>query len=275
MRSVTLSSVFVLLACSTPGWAYLGSPPAWQQLAAADCVVVGRLVAIEEKVETPQEFNPTAKVNWHVGLVKISDPVWNARGLTHVRIGFLAPGNGQRSLSAEYQSKDTCFILKRHPTEPFFMPNGWNEGVFSSDRDADQFRKWVAVLKRYGSLLQDPQAGLRSKDADDRLTAAALLLARYSAARNLGKASRPEPIPADESRLILETILKADWNKREGNWENILPFDLATSLCLTDKDNWPPAAFKHQKGIITKEATKKWLEENVGGYRIQRYVPQQ
>jgi hypothetical protein len=272
MRSWLLS-MLLLLAGSVPARAYIGPPPAWQQLAAADCVVVGRLVAIEEKVETTHEYDAKQKTTWYVGLVKISDPLWSAQGLTHVRIGFLAMGNGERSLSCLKSGKDNCFILHRHPTEPFFITNGWVDGAVCDDRDGDDFRKWVAVLKRYGKLLEDPQAGLRAKDADDRLTTAALLLARYQQARHTGQKTQAEPIPAEESKLILETILKGDWNQQDGNWEKVTPFRLVCSLYLTEKDNFPPAAFKHQKGIISKEASQKWLEENMDVYRIQRYVP--
>jgi hypothetical protein len=39
-------------------------------------------------------------------------------------------------------------------------------------------------------------------------------------------------------------------------------------LGLTAKDFWtPPANFKD-----TPEAAKKWLKDNAGAYRIQRYV---
>lgn len=267
-----LLAILVLLTGPAAGRAYLGPPPLWQQLAASDCVVVGRLVAMEEKVETAHDYNGK-QVEWYVGLVKISDPLWNARGLTHVRVGFLAPGNGERSLSHVAPGKDSCFILQRHPTEPFFTTNGWVDGIVHDDREPADFQKWVAALKRYGQLLADPPAGLAAKDADDRLATAALLLARYGAPQYSGKKCQPEPISAEESRLILQTILKGDWMLKEDNGDTITPYRLATTLCLAAGPSFPPAAFKHQKGTITKEATRKWLEENVDVYRIQHYVP--
>jgi len=267
-------SVLLLFAAASPGRAYIGPPPLWQQLAASDCVVVGQLVAMEEKVQTAHDYRANEQVEWFVGLVKISESVWNARGLTHVRVGFLGPGNGERSLTHLPAGKDTCFILQRHPTEPFFLTNGWVDGIVHDDREPEDFRQWVATLKRYGKLLEDPQAGLAAQDADDRLTTAALLLAHYRAPRYTGRKYRAESLPAEESKLILETILKADWTVREGDWERVTPFRLFCSLNLTAKDNFPPAAFKHQKGVVSKEASRKWLEENAGVYRLQRYVPE-
>jgi hypothetical protein len=76
-----------------------------------------------------------------------------------------------------------------------------------------------------------------------------------------------EPIDAEESKLILQALAQADWTKP------VTPMDVSAQrvfnqLNLTAKDGWT-------RPKVAKEfptAAKKWLQENAGKYRIQRYA---
>ena len=114
-------------------------------------------------------------------------------------------------------------------------------------------------------------SGLKTKTADDRFQAAALLLQHYRTVQPGGKL---EPIAADESKLILEAIADGNWNVRPifrpGRAVQPTPQTVFFMLGLQAKDGWvQPKNFQE-----FPEAAKKWLKDNAGSYRIQRFVAQ-
>src|SRR5262249_54748058 len=79
-------------------------------------------------------------------------------------------------------------------------------------KNADAFKVELAEAQRCARLLEAPEAGLTSKDADERLLTAGLLILKYRTARD--GAGAFEPADAKLSRLILLTLADADWNKQ-------------------------------------------------------------
>jgi hypothetical protein len=267
-----LVSLVALYAQTEPARAYIGWPPLYHQVGAADCVVVGKVMAIEEKTVTVRNApNSDRTTTYWVALVKITDPLWEPLGLTHVRVALMSSSVGVHPVLPVGQ--EACFMLHRHFEEPFFLVPSWPPNSMVPRGDDDQaFAKGVARLKRYGRLLTNPSAGLQSKDSDERLLTAALLLTRYRGGPVARGATTTQPIDAEQSRLILEALRTADWAKQGGELEGDSPVLLFWRLGLTDKDDWPPAPFKNQKGMYSQEAAKKWLEIHAATYRIQRFV---
>lgn len=276
MRSATLA-VTALLLVSRPASAYVGAPPLWRQLATSDCALLGRVEAYEESVRATLYPGGGPQQTFHVALVRITAPIWNTAGLTHVRVGFLAEA-GTRTPRWVSVGHEVCLILERHHDEPFFVPNGWAESAaVKEEQDAVHYALHVLALQCWGAVLENPDRSLRSSNGEERLHAAALLLARYrSYPRHQGTKAASEPIPAEQSRLILESLAKADWTRPFPS-DQIEPFGVFTMsfLNLQDKDNWPPKDFKHQKGMFSVPAVRSWLDTNAATYRIERYVPAQ
>src|SRR5262249_263148 len=151
-------------------------------------------MAIEEKAVTARDYpGSTRTTTYWVALVKITDPLWEPLGLTHVRVALMPTGAGSHPVLPVGQ--EACFMLRRHFEGPFFVVPSWPpESLVSKGDDEQSSAKWVARLKRYAKLLDDPKASLQSKDADERLLTAALLLSRYRVvppARGDNKATQP------------------------------------------------------------------------------------
>jgi hypothetical protein len=117
--------------------------------------------------------------------------------------------------------------------------------------------------------MDDPIASLKSASAADRLDTAAMLLARYRSIRPGQKGAKQEPIPAEESKLILEAIRKADWKAPNAQGAN--PILLFQRLGLTPQDGWKQAQFKNFQQEFPPLA-QKWLETHAGTYRIKKFV---
>jgi hypothetical protein len=228
-------------------------PSVAENIGKADVVVIGKVTAIEAKtVKTPQgEFG--------VAVVKIETPVVGAKGLTHVKVGIRG---GDQRLKVGSQA---CLYLHRVQGEGLLIPQAFFDVVASED--AANFAKQGEALKRCARLLADPTAALKSKDANERFTAAALLVLRYRAPK---PGAKQEAVPAAESKLILEALADADWTRNDA----ALRLNAQTvffRLGLSPTDGWmQPGNFQELPA-----AAKKWLKDNAGKYTLKRTVPVQ
>jgi hypothetical protein len=126
-------------------------------------------------------------------------------------------------------------------------------------------RIWYSrALRR---TLADPKKALGSKDAMERMFTASMLIHGYRTPRAVYAGEpRTEPIEADLSKLILETLAAADWNTPSAA---VGPYGSFIRLGLTDKDGWTqPNDFKE-----FVPAARKWLREHADSYRIRRVRP--
>lgn len=264
----------------------IGPVPVPQRVAQAEMVIVGKVTAIEQKAIKTQRFPGDAQpMEYSIAVVKVDEALSGAKGLTHVKVGFLPaqggapvpPGDtdGQikriRPIRPPFRGaepvtlvkdQEVCLFLQQHHKESFYVIA--NNGAV--DRKADNFAQEVAEAKKYGQLLNDPMTGLKSKDAEERFKTAALLLTRYR--QPLVGASKQEPIDAAESKLILEALAGADWTPRPGKFGDFHPQTSFFQLQLTPKDGWTqPTDFQQ-----LADSAKEWLKSNAGTYRIQRFV---
>jgi hypothetical protein len=169
-----------------------------------------------------------------------------------------------------------CFLLQKQGDETFYRPvdRSYNDYIAKTDKECD---KKVAFVKHALKLLDDTDAGLKSKDGADRLLTAYMLLSRFQAAA--GPKAKTEPIDATQSKLILEAIEGADWSQPDTQGEPTTPRGVFTQLRLTPKDGWnaPQQGPNQDVRVFMKEwdaAAQKWLKDNCASYRIQRWVPE-
>src|SRR5207302_1891396 len=80
------------------------------------------------------------------------------------------------------------------------------------DKQAPTFDKDLEAAKKYAKMLADPDKSLKSKDTEERLTAAAMLISKYRSPQPSATPPKEEPIDADRSKLILNALADADWS---------------------------------------------------------------
>lgn len=273
--SVLTAAVFVV-----PAPAGLPVPPAGTDLrqcagasALADRVVIGRVAAVEkDQIKAKPIPGVTHHVTYEIFRLAVTETLAGDKAVTEVRIGGVVSDTSKVSDPEPIQmpnpvAKDAegLYFLERHHSGEFytilhFVPKYYGK---SFDRDAKDAR-------RYLKLLADPLVSLRSKEPDDRLTTAVLLLTRHQAFRS----AKTVPIPARESKLILGALAEVDW----GHDQNapLHPYQVTHAL-------WRHSQIQAMKaGEVFKEPVlpgktfaeqsdflRKWVEKNRDTYRIE------
>jgi hypothetical protein len=236
----------------------------------AECIIVGKVTSIEDKSVDALPFpGATEKAPYTVAVVKVDDAILGAKGLTHVRVGFRPP-QGERFRPFTFQlekDQEVCLVLQSHHDQSFYTSSFFFDAI-DKKKNAEQYDKDVAALKKFSKLLADPKPGLTSKNAQERLETAAMLVAKYRTQRP-GTMPKTEALDAEESKQILKILADADWRMHAlGHTNDIQPLQVFQSLGLTDKDGWtPPKDFAE-----FRPAAQKWLKDNAEKYRIQRFV---
>jgi hypothetical protein len=283
MRKIALAAAVLALAAVPAAAMRIAPPSTMQKVASADAVVVGKVTAIDEKtIKAPRFPGDKMLGEFRVATVKIEMPLLGVKGLTHVKVAWMPPppppppgrpggpiriGGGRGPVVNLQKGQELLLFLKKLPKENVYTAASYFDVV---EKKTPGFDAEVAEVKKYGKLLADPMAGLKAKSADDRFQTAALLLFRY---RTFQQGGKLEPIPAQESKLILEAFADADWNAkpvtRPGPFQRqATPQTTFYLLGAQPKDGWvQPQNFQQ-----FPDAAKKWLKDNAGTYRIQRYV---
>lgn len=260
------------------------APPGPVRTAQSDAIVVGRVVAHEDK-DIEVMLPGGGKQTYRIAIVNISENVKGMKDAKSVRVGFFPPakggpgdpavppvirpirpgigGFGPANLSV---GQDGLFFLTKHPKENFYTAPTFNHAVARSaptfDKDLDEAKKTVKIL-------ENPMESLKSANAEERFNTAALLITKY---RQVAVPSgKTEAIGAEESKLILKGL-------RDGNWEVGGRFDrqnawmLFNQLGLTEKDGWKvPMVVRDVREL--HKAAQEWLDKHADTYRIQRLIP--
>jgi hypothetical protein len=253
-------------------------PPGPARVAQADTLIVGRVVALEDKDIPASPFaGAPNKVNYRIAVVKVNEAIKGAKGKDTIRVGFQAPGGPGRPGGpiirpgigrlnvALTVGQDGLFYLAKHHQENFFVLPAFYS--FSSSQNPD-FAKEVALSKKLIKLLDDPMTALKSKDREERFLAASTLISRYRSPRP--GFNKTEAVNADESKLILGALAEADWSQ-PFQFGKEHPIQLFNQLNLTKADGWtPPQQVKTPQDF--QNAARDWVRANMDTYRIQRYV---
>jgi hypothetical protein len=264
--------------------------PIYQRVGNADAIVVGKVTAIAEKSVTAKTVpNANFAVEYKVATVKISEALTGVKGLTQINVAFQVVNNNRPNGPARGPirprpifnppsltvGQEALMFLNKHFEEDFYVFAGnANQGPVNKQNNAT-FDKDVKEAKRCLKLLHKPAAGLKAKDAGERLLTAYLLIDHYRPYVKPGLTYPPKTkaIDADQSKLILKAIAEADWTKMD-NQLKVFPSALFYRLQLTDKDGWTPPKFVQGQNYnqLLADAFKEWLKDKGKDYRIQRYV---
>jgi hypothetical protein len=242
--------------------------PLPNRVALADLIVVGKVTAIADKTVMAAPFAGAKNmVEYKIATVAISDPLLAPKGTMTVRLGFVPIPPGVMISPRPFQAtvgQEGCFFLTRHGEADFHVPAGALSFV---DKNNANFDKDLALIKRCIKLLEDPNAALKSKNAEDRFLAAAMLVAQYSTRK--GPNAKREPIDAEQSKLILQALATADWTPTT-DFAQLSPLMVLRRLPLTDKDGWMPPAAKDPKASAAY--AQQWLQNHADTYRIEKFV---
>lgn len=267
--------VCFLMAVTLVSWPTAASradriaPPApLDRLATSDCVVIGRVTTLEEKlVEARPGPDSKDKVSYQVAIVQVSDAVGSAKGLTHIKVGYIpVPANPKRGFGGVNlaEGQEVILYLQPHHEAAFHVIPSY---FCITDKKNGDYENELALIKKAAKLLDEPVKGLKSKDESDRYRTAAMLIARYRSYRP-GLSNQFESIDAEESKLILGVLADTDWTRSEPELWNLSPLNVFYRLGITQKDGWTVP--NDPKEVVP--AAKKWLKEHTDSFRIQRYA---
>jgi hypothetical protein len=242
--------------------------PLPNRVATADVVVVGKVTALQDKFENVLPFSGAKQTKeYRVAVVTVSDALLGAKSAKTIRLGFMPIPPGVAISPPPFQAtvdQEGCFFLSKHPVGDFYVTFG--QLSFVNKKNAT-FDKDIALIKRCTTILQNPNSALKGKNAEDRFLAAAMLVAQYRTRKSLS--AKTEPIDAEQSKLILQTLAAADWTPVK-DLTQLSPLMVLHRLPLTAKDGWmpPPASDANAYAAYAQ----KWCMEHAGSYRIEKFV---
>jgi hypothetical protein len=268
--------------------------PAQQQAITADVIVVGKVIEIEKEMTQASQFpGQPNKVDYHVAVLKISENLHGAKGLTNVRVGFLpapkvapdaAPGpiGGpiRRPIRRPFptvsltEGQEGCFCLNKHHDGDFYVISPQGQPL---DKKAADFDKQLDQVKKVVKTLDDPLNSLKAKDLADRQLAAHVLIQKYRMyPPNAGnKQPTQQDIPAEESKLILQTMAAMDWNKFDPQGGPSVQNMFGMLGVQQGQHDFNPPKFQPGQQDYAKvygDYVMKWIKDNAEKYHIQKWV---
>jgi hypothetical protein len=257
------------------------APPTPKQFAAqAELTIIGKVIEIEKEVVEHSLGKDAGKIAYKIAIIKIEESLVGATGLTQVRVGFIeapppvagAPVGRQfpRVHSSLTLGQEACFFLTSVPGADFYtMPN------FSTplNKKEGDYEKTMAEVKKIAKTIEDPVGALKAKNVNERFEAAQLILQRYNQLRVVKpvETSVREPIPAEESKLIVDLLIELPWlpksdtprmgsdpalPSRSGLWYLIYPHTLGYKQPAFTN------ALPETRNKIMDESTLKFLQDN-------------
>jgi hypothetical protein len=172
-----------LLGLALPSWA--GTLPADalplpNRVATADVVVAGKVTSVEDKPVMAVPFpGAREKIEYRIAVVTLSDALLAPKDAKTIRLGFVPVPPMVAINPPPFQAtvgQEGCFFLTKNADGDFYTASG---GLSFLDKKNPNFAQDLALVKRCCKILQEPDAALKAKNAEERFTAAAMLLARY------------------------------------------------------------------------------------------------
>jgi hypothetical protein len=240
-------------------------PPGHTRIALADAVIVGEVDALE-----PLDIK-IDNTTYRIAVVKIKDGLKGAKDVKAVRIAFIPLAKpdpkiirtGARPVQLE-PGQEGLFILKKIGNQDIYTIGGVVGYYINHDKNKD-FDKEVQAARASAKAMDNPQAALKSRDAEERLLAASILITKYRT--NRGPNVKLEPIDAEESKQIMQALADADWTNLDFRSVRPNPTQLFQKLGVTAKDG-----FMVVGGANFQTAAQTWVRENAQKFRIQRFV---
>src|SRR5262249_57636836 len=120
------SALAAPLLCARARADMAAPPPPAQCAAMAQTVVIGKVVSIEDKTVAAKRYpSDTDKGEYKIAVVKIDDAVLGAKGLTHVRVGFIPAAINpnvkiRRPLPVQLNKDDEVILFLQPPSAASF-----------------------------------------------------------------------------------------------------------------------------------------------------------
>ncbi|MSQ93167.1 MAG: hypothetical protein EXR98_01275 [Gemmataceae bacterium] len=240
----------------------------------SDAVFVGRVIEFEPMDVDAKPF-PQAKdpVKYRIGVVKVNQIIRGLKVEKTVRVGFIPvtppkPGEprigGRRGGPQLEVGQEGLFMVSKHANGKFYQAPDYGYFVPLAQQD---FASEVATAKKVVAIMVNAKAVLESKDADERLLAASILISKYRT-QKAPFPNKEELIDAEESKLILNAIANAKWEPFDFRKTN--PQQLFFQLGISAKDGWK-APMKINSPNDMRDAVHAWVRAH-GEYRIKRFV---
>jgi hypothetical protein len=243
-------------------------PPLPVRIANSEVAFVGKVVALEP-VDVDAKAFPAAKetTKYTIAVVNVSKVMSGLKDEKMVRVGFIA--KTKRGPIGLFNPKLTVgqeglFMISKHVEGKFYQAP--MNGYFISSQQKT-FEDDIKLANQALAILADTKSALKSKDADERLMAAAMVIAKYRT-HNPGVTIKEESIDASETKLILSAISDAKWGPVK--FGELNPQQVFFQLGVGPKDGWK-APTKISSDDMRK-AVQAWIQ-NHPDYRIRRFVP--
>jgi hypothetical protein len=182
----------------------------------------------------------------------------------------IKPGGGY-GIQLAVGNQGLFFLQKHHEGDFYILPMF---GTFVNSQNNPGFNNELDTTKKTLKVLQNPTAGLKSANADERLETAYTLITMYRTVP-FGSPANQQPINAEESKLILKTLLEADWDaaKYQGTKFQQNPAQLFNRLGITQADGFQPPVNLPFNSPEYANTLKNWLAQNWQTYQIKKFVP--
>src|SRR6516165_1880563 len=174
IRSAGLALLVASMLCwASSSTAYIALPkePLAHKVAIAECVVLGKITAIQEK--PAQGKGEIRRWDFTVVEVEVRESLYGAKEKKQLHFGF--PNIDKQAVKAGLTVGQIAYFCGlRDGENDFYIVS---VGCFCAANDRG-FDKDLTAARRLGRLLQDPEEGLKSTDREDRLLTAYLLILR-------------------------------------------------------------------------------------------------
>lgn len=208
-----------------------------QKVMASEVIVVGKVSAIEKESVELEQGPKQPKIAYTVASIKIESSLLGAKNITHAKVVFPKPPDGTEKAdqTAEgggpkigrpirpggnafqpitlTEGQEGLFFLQKHPTDAgyFIIQQGHNPIGAADANYKDELDK----VKASTAAFADPLKALSVEKLEQRLPAAIALATRYRMypQNNVTGVIEEVELPGEESKLIVKTLLEADWTK--------------------------------------------------------------
>lgn len=246
--TATLMAADAALACgpsmADPGLRFLNS----------DYVVVATVQTVEKEAVSVSRTPGSAPMKHHVLVLEIETFYRGLPGISHVRVAV--------PLDTDIPHGKAVFCLNDHPQETFCVLQG---GYVTLADNSTGFERQVATFETISRLHADLKAGLDSKDAEERLLSASLVITenRLANQRRQKNGEKHEAVDAERSKHVLSVLAQSEWTARTPRF-GMTAVRLFALAQLAERDDWK--GVKDTRPMANK--AQPWLRENLDRFVI-------
>jgi hypothetical protein len=244
--------------------------PVAERVGACDVVVVGTVAEVEPDPVLVDKGGPKAR--YRVARVKIGEALLGAAGLTEIKVAFIGaedqPKDGLKIPTPvlEKGNEVLLFLRKRTGDDRYYIFSHFGAVGKTPTNPYLHYdlKETTDEARPPCKLMADPAKALKSEAEKDRMLTAWMLLTRYRTyPADLGLGTlKQEPVPAAESKLVLENLVPLATANREAFLSAMY------GLNLTKADGFDGAVYAEGGS----EKAVRWLKDHAATYQLKKYV---